>query len=273
MKRFILFLIIIISILYMTKIIECRNDEPYQRTAEEEKYQKLYDDFYLKGIGYKIWLGIENAEYRCSLEENRSGVNYWPASGLRGLYCMVKSYISISTIQRISGKKIFIKGPHDKNGVDLYNYNSFAHYNPEFIKWAAENLIPADNDIMFREFSQKIYDKYFKSLCRTYFTTYLVLAKKNELKENELKKYMQIMKEGRHFNYYQYTNFLERYNSIKNAKYIFGPNLTTPSVGFWLRRSLDGTEKDFNLLLKKVLEIYDNTFLIDIIPITETIIQ
>ena len=69
----------------------------------------LYNEFYSKDIGYKIWLGVENFTYKCSIEKNATGRNYFTRSRLRGLYCMAKLFIDIETIQKIAGQQIFLE--------------------------------------------------------------------------------------------------------------------------------------------------------------------
>ena len=65
--------------------------------------------------------------------------------GIRGLYCRFKDIADFRDVEKIFGGSVFLSG-QDADNFQLERKESFAHYNPEFVKWFTEDVIPDPKD-------------------------------------------------------------------------------------------------------------------------------
>ena len=207
-----------------------------------------------------------NANADLSLEN----INSWiPESGIRGRYQIAKKYISIGFLQEVVGAKVFRKGPH---GLEMdYNSNEFGYYNPDFLKKLHIRLENLFANVDFIESTQKLYNSELKYYLRSYYLSYPVAANNLEVISG-YKKAMVDPSKGAYMDglisgpsFYLQESFREFAENTNDAwyntmeEYDAYELFTCP--GFWIRRSIDGTESQFYELLVLTLKHYDPEFL------------
>lgn len=253
--------------------------EELQRMEDERRaYEKSYKAFCEKGVPYQIWLKISKSKFGCA------GYNYFPQSGIRGFYCHMKTYIDMETLERISGEKIFLSGPHDNLKPNLSSKSDFGHYNPTFLVWAKDTLIPAKDNQVFLKFSQNIYNHTFSYPIRSYYVVGKILQNNVGLRLSLTKKYIDTMNSGKHYNFYKEAFYLiekelppefkflegQQFMYPQHKQYYFKGNIVKSGVYFWLRRDIDGTFSHFLEIGEDILSLYDKIFVNEFIHISDS---
>jgi Novel STAND NTPase 1 len=197
--------------------------------------------------------------------------------GLRVLYCEISPITDIRHLERLSGMQIFLPGgPHGNK--PNWNSNKFGHYNPQFVQWAADNLVPPKTAT-----TQAVYDEYMELDARIFLIAYATLQKNPQ----ELAEMAQVYKSGQPLPQveegrppHQYpVSWLEGrfFNSGidddpdikplpppqwlgKGAVSQTNAYVYCTAMGFWARREADGTRTDFYQLLTNMLKVYDPGF-------------
>ncbi len=195
--------------------------------------------------------------------------DYHPNGGMRIFACHLRSLISLESLQRASGLDVFVAGPHAKTELTLDSPDSFGHYNPAFVQWMADHLIPGSRDSALRQATQAHFDQYVRPLARIFHATYQKIQREPACFRRERERYVAEMKRG------QVTyELLERYFFFMNDEFCARPddtnhffehgfdggyngNVTKTCVGFWIRRNLDGTDQEFYRALTRLLRTYD----------------
>ncbi|MFT5680237.1 MAG: hypothetical protein ACI8RZ_001143 [Myxococcota bacterium] len=219
----------------------------------------------------RLWMNLPETTERCG------DFDYHPGGGMRAFYCHMLSQISYTGLQERTPHPIFLSGPHTPRALKLDDPRSFGHYNPEFVKWLGENLVPGADDLALREQTQGLYSQYVSPLARTHYLTYTKLnASENaDCTAKEKARYARFMQTGEgvawgayyeRWFYYLDDRFCKKADD-PNATYSmdFGEgvsgNVVKTTVGFWLRRSMDGTDDEFYTALIRLLETYDSAWL------------
>jgi hypothetical protein len=80
-------------------------------------------------------------------------------TGFRALYCSVRNVISFRKIEAISGLHMFVSGPHNqKQELNFSDPVEFGHYNPKFLDWVDDHIIPiTDDDLPFKNAVRPVY--------------------------------------------------------------------------------------------------------------------
>lgn len=200
--------------------------------------------------------------------------DYFPDGGMQSFYCHIKQVITYERAREILPVSIFLHGPHGTE-LDLNNSRSFGHYNPEFVALLTEYGVPAARDESFRRATQGIYDEYVSPLARIMFVTYRKFQKNPELLRNEVRKLENQLEKGQdvHPLYYEkYFYFMNpgfadnpeggfEYFSDRGFDGGYSGNVVKTAAYFWIRRSIDGTDKEFFRALMKLMQTYDSAYL------------
>jgi len=180
----------------------------------------------------------------------------------------------METIEKFAGIKIFLSGPHDNNKPNLNSRSDFGHYNPDFLLWAQNTLIPAKTDSAFLAFSQYFYNDYFSSLLRAYYVTGVILQGNDEFRTSLKLKYKETMSSGKNYGFYNRGYYFIKdhlppeYNFLKGSdftypqfeRYSFNGNIVKTGLYFWLRRDMDGTLNKVLEVMEDILRLYDKEF-------------
>ncbi len=202
------------------------------------------------------------------------GSVYFPEGGMRSFYCHINAVISYEKARSIVPMAIFVEGPHGES-LDLDNTGSFGHYNPEFVELLVEYGVPGSESEDFRKATQIIYDQYVASLARIMYVTYRKFQKNPELLRDEgnLLNY-KLTSQGKveplyyeKYFYFMNPGFAENpdggfeYFSDRGFDGGYDGNIVKTATYFWIRRSLDGTDKAFFRGLMKLMRTYDSAYL------------
>jgi hypothetical protein len=214
------------------------------------------------------------------------------SGGPRSLYAHLKTLMDLGKMKSLAPVPIFLSGPHDKDFT--FRSYEFGRYNPEFVRWAVANLIPAASNAAFRDLTAPVYQKHLKEVARVYFLTHEYLAQHNAEVKTLQAQYMASIDEYRGKPYDEEMqsgpgavlqqaaisdSFADRFipkgdtanyaNANPAARFHYkwltenDSYFANTAVGFWIRRQIDGTAPDFFAGLKKLLETYDAAFLKD----------
>lgn len=212
-----------------------------------------------------VWSALDRTSNTCE-----DLFDYWPTGGIRIFGCHVFSLTSFEQVVGVAGLSPFLSGPHTQ-GLDLTSSTDFGHYNPAFVRFLADHAIPAADDPAFRAATQAHYDTYVRPLARILHATHEKLADNPQCAEAERAEYAQAIDNGYTRDYVEPWYFFmhPEYCSHRRAEYEFfsrtdgemdggyDGNVTKTAVGFWLRRSLDGTDALFFEALVRLMNAYE----------------
>lgn len=218
-------------------------------------------------------------------------------SGFRFLYCLLRNLTDLSKVTSISGIPVFIDGgPHqvDMNWNEPY---SFGHYNPDFLNWVDKFLIPAGrNDARFNQLTRGVYQTYLQSLARALYHSHEILfasphkfeafkakyeragsryrarlqsgeVNESRFASNDIPRSIEAIRadylrrlgartdrENGDFLQESYRWLSDYLATEKNDDWY----LANVAGGFWVRRSIDGTEPQVFGLLSKLMKAFDS---------------
>ncbi|MGK0290950.1 MAG: tetratricopeptide (TPR) repeat protein [bacterium] len=219
----------------------------------------------------KMWLALGTTKNRCLGQ-----FNYFPNGGMKIFYCHFKSVTSFNAMKLLVPMPIFLSGAH-QDKLDFDSAYTFGHYNPSFVKWLGTNFIPKANSKLKIQ-TQRNYDKYVRQLARTYYAVHQKLKHNPRYFAKQKKIYSTMMNTRDLLNIrshvYKFYGFMDL-NFLKTPFYdrnsdnrvlkkrikAINGNVAKGAFLFWLRRSIDGTDKEFFKNLKKLMQVYDVTYL------------
>lgn len=192
-------------------------------------------------------------------------------TGIRDLASHLAPIVDLAKIQSLTEIPVFVSGPHTSR--PNLGASDFGHYNPKFVRWAAENLIPAAKDPVFREKSQAVYDRYLGEMTRIYWRVGTDLAKDEALLRRLAAEYGAVIDRWKGEDSEAGTN--ARFEHLHRATYSYAeaagrgeawmtsnaPYHAGVAMGFWMRRELDGSRAEFMTMIEGLLETYDHEFL------------
>lgn len=217
------------------------------------------------------WLKLADSSNQC--EEL---YDYFPNSGMRAFWCHASGLFTTEELALSAAMPIWVSGPHTPTRLDLNAPADFGHYNPEFVSWMADHLIPGASDPAFRASTQATYDRAIAPLARIAWLTRLKLQQDPACAQAELERYTAVIARGAaggpdaraHIQRWFY--FLNPgFCGAEDPATLFYQGLdlgvdgdiVKTTVGFWLRRRMDGTEGPFADGLRRLLETYDAAWL------------
>jgi len=221
--------------------------------------------FLLEKIEGDLYSQIIKVAQKWNIEEDFDEDNFekmasWlPDVGVRSKYYYLNSQLSISILKTLTGEPVFVSGPHKKE-INYYSETEFGHYNPEFIKIVSKTFDQLVKNENFMSISQEIYENDFKNISRIYYLAYKELKANKKHKKEVTTKYLELIEtQSDSPSYYLQEEFREFAETHEKAGYDVYEGFTAP--GFWIRRGIDKTDKQFYKLLVKVLKNYDEDFL------------
>lgn len=219
------------------------------------------------------------------------------AHGFRHLYCTVRSVINIKRAQGIAGIPIFLPGGPHLEELSLKSDATFGHYNPEFLDWLDRYIIPVDEDERFLQLKRIAYDAYIGEVVRALYFTHKILFASQDDFEVFKQDYLRVRNEvaaagnahssigGMQRDVESFASIKQEYQTLIAAKGklpgLYFENKFFPisnylkatvasnwymantAGGFWVRRSIDGTEAKIFDLVIKTLEHFEPDVLND----------
>lgn len=209
----------------------------------------------------RVWMGLDASTNTCE-----DVFDYWPTGGLQVFACHVWSIADHASLSDLSPVPIFVSGPH-KDGLVLDDAAAFGHYNPEFVTWFVDHAVPGATDEAFRAATGPIYDAYVRYLAEIYLATYEKARAEPGCFAAERDAYAALVERGKLPTYYY-----ERWYWWMNPGFCSNPdggfntfsaedggvdgNVSKSAMGFWVRRSLDGTMEAWHEGLLKLVRTY-----------------
>jgi hypothetical protein len=205
-----------------------------------------------------VWTGLRRSANRCG-----GTFDYFPEGGMRIFYCHLQSLNAnpYALLQRLAGTPAFVQGPHSAGTLSLQQRNAFGHYDPRFVGWMVDYLVPGAHDSQFRSLTQPLYDEFVKPLARVFFVTYQKAQADSACFGREVREYAAKV-DGRQLP----PGYYERFYGFMGDGFCqsgglddggYDGNVVKTTVAFWIRRTIDGTAGDFYRGLEKLLQTYD----------------
>ncbi len=185
-------------------------------------------------------------------------LTWLPDMGLRGFYCHVKTSLSYKQLQDALDFEIFVRGPHSRSALNLDARYEFGHYNPKFVKWLANNAIYGiDNQYLKTQF-QPVFNQHIREQARTYYLAYKYLLNNNYFMNAIIQEYSLHLTQKTLPSMYLQEIFRPFSDNLEQIGY--NSYEANTAAGFWIRRSIDGTAKEFFTVLQTLLITYDPEF-------------
>lgn len=184
---------------------------------------------------------------------------YLPDLGIRGKYHSFKKIFQITFLEKLTGEKIYLKGPHAKGSINFNHPSNFGYYNPKFLN-NLESILEKEfgSDEVVKVF-QDCYDKNFKQIVRVFYKTRMMVMLRPDI-EMEYTKLLQQIKSGEtneSASFFLQEKFRPFTEVLKNDSFYEVVSCSS----FWVRRSIDGTQGKFKSLLDLILSRMDPGFL------------
>jgi hypothetical protein len=170
--------------------------------------------------------------------------------GGRRLYCFLSGLSNFKQLESISGVPVFKSGPHS-DYLDLNSKKSFGHYNPQFLKWVSEKVMPILLAPSFRKANQGIFDDYLKVPALTFYKSFYFAMSNPENFSKMIKLYETKLNSPNGFTEGAYPLFREAADNIWDPLHC-----DSEAVLFWVRRSIDGSFRSFSGMLLQILDVY-----------------
>ncbi|MEM9936534.1 MAG: serine protease [Bacteroidota bacterium] len=160
-------------------------------------------------------------------------------------------------IEAVAGMKAFLKDQKEDASLPF----SFA--NPEIVKWGYTNLIPDPDTYVLGESCQAHYDQRYKRFFRLMAASYVHMNNQMNI-STEVDWYKRNLYSDPNYNGLSLLD--QRYGAIMPEYDAYGTDIYNPwhssySFGFWVRRNIDGSDKELWKGLSKLLNTYDKAFL------------
>ncbi len=169
---------------------------------------------------------------------------------------------NLANIECLTGNQPFI-APHKEFqpfGLVKNKTQEFHHYNPVFITWVIDHLIPEPSSAIGEKSAQNYYDTVFSRFFRMMASAYVYLLEHDY--ETEVSHY-QNQFQDLNFNGFYYL--LDKYKqTLPEYAQAYDYTITNMNgalaIGFWLRRNIDKTDKQLWMGLSRFMLKYDKVW-------------
>ncbi|MEM7670486.1 MAG: hypothetical protein AAF317_15335, partial [Pseudomonadota bacterium] len=215
----------------------------------------------------------------------------WLESGFRSLYCSVRNIVGFKKLEALSGIPIFLEGSPHTDELNFTDTGNFGRYNPEFLAWVDKYLFPEDLDgPHLAETARMVYDNKIGPVVRALYNSHQILfaepaayaAFEQDFEEtagiykmsgaNERRFGSEVFTLDEVIADYQdelatgavtqccQDDLGERFRWL--ADYLATARdddwyLANTAGGFWVRRTIDGTQGQIYQLLVKIIRRFD----------------
>ena len=214
---------------------------------------------------------LESALREVTRKSQCQDFDYYPNGGIQNFWCHRSARISLASIRELAGVDIFTKGPHNADTLQLDAASDFGRYNPAFVRFLIDKAGPSEHGSAAQKATQPSYDAHLKPLAEIFWKTYAKSQSDKECFAREKAAYGDLIaKKKLPKDYYErWFYFMNPYFCDRGAQHNFtfysdnafdagvDGNVTKSVIGFWLRRSLDGTMDAFAEGLRKMLAAYE----------------
>ena len=187
--------------------------------------------------------------------------DYGRHGGMRNFFCRTLTVFSWDHFLTLAPVSPFKSGPHGKTGLDLQSQSTFGHYDPAFVRWAIDTLVPASTDTSLRKATQGIYNHQVRTLARVHFKVWQAINHDPKWRTTEAALYQASIAKG----YEDHMMHIDHYHdTLGHAASNWGdndPNTVRTATMWWVRRSIDGTADLWSEGLLRLLKAYDGAWL------------
>ena len=220
----------------------------------------------------------------------------WLTQGFRYLYCSIRSVINFEKVRSMARLNVFQDGgPHTKE-VSLDDPYRFGHYNSGFLAWLDNYIVPQGlSDARFNALARGVYKAHIGPVAHALYHSHEILLADPETSQAFAERYDIVRKDYRkkleRRDVYEglFDGDLNSFEKVKSEYQQRLAQRTDPkdglgeafrwlsdyqavdmgddwylantAGGFWVRRSIDGTDDQIFRLLTKLLQTFEPTVL------------
>jgi len=208
--------------------------------------------------------------------------------GLLATFCAMRNVLGLKKLASLSGHSIFLSGPHTDTTIDNQQHYEFGYYNPAFVNWFSDRVIPDASDTDFINSTRAMYDEFAKYLVRSFYLTFINSANHPkffsyerrlvELQITADSEQVKMLVDNTHgpslLDFYDFNSEFAQIefdfesigfdkkdithltdNSFNESLY----DLRAP-IRYWTRRSIDGTADEVYGAIRKLIRAYDSEY-------------
>jgi hypothetical protein len=188
--------------------------------------------------------------------------DYGKQGGMRNFFCRTLTFFSWKTFLSLAPVKPFRAGPHRAGKLALNSERDFGRYEPKFVRWAVDALIPGASDDAFRRTTQAAYDFQIRDLARTWYQVWRTIHSDKAWLNREMNTYLRAADDKSvGWDSEVVALYHDVMGTADNQWGGFDPNLVRSATTYWLRREKDGTAALWAEGLEKLLNTYDKPWL------------
>ncbi len=185
--------------------------------------------------------------------------DYGADGGMRNFFCRALKVFSWKTLLALAPTAPFRAGPHKGGKLRLDSERDFGRYDPRFVTWAVDALIPAAKDSALRADTQAVYDGQVRTLARTYWEVQRAIASDAAWRAREVITYLRAADDA---SVGWDASVVGLYHDVLGADWGgYDPNHLRSATMWWLRRTKDGTADLWLQGLERLLTTYDAEWL------------
>jgi hypothetical protein len=218
-----------------------------------------------RAVARGVWGRLDQSVNDCPEQ-----FDYFPEGGIRIFACHVRSLEPYARLGELFGGAIFVSGPHELGVLVLDDPGSFGRYNPAFVEWLVEVAVPAAEDPGFAAQTRPTYERLVRPTAMIFEAVREKLAQDPGCAAAIQREYEGLLAQGsvpssfyEPFFFFMNPEFCQ--NMDKGFDFFSGRgfdggyegNVVKSAVGFWVRRSLDGTGELFGRGLGRLLSAYE----------------
>ncbi len=251
--------VLVLVVLLVSGLPDGGGAQTASRTVSTENLQAIYGSLF-ESLDFMDFSGNRDEDSRLRIKKKEFGTYM---AGVRGILFYSNIVDKVAEIQKtarathdfedvmpwekLAGMKVCLQKALSRFG--------FSKYNPDFLRWARENLIPDPQleygGVKFKKIYRTVFRRFFRLMMESAFLVNgLDIPKETEEYRNAAR--------NAKFDALDYLprRFPEALSTFRvDAD---GEKLTPPmAIGFWLRRHMDGTAGELLDGLKAFMKAYD----------------
>lgn len=204
------------------------------------------------------WRALGNAQGHACAEDDLI-FDYGAEGGMRNFFCRALTVFSWKTFLALAPTAPFRAGPHRKGKLKLNSERDFGRYDPRFVRWAVDTLVPGATDAALRADTQAIYDAQARTLARTWWEVQRAIASDPAWRAREVNTYLRAADDA---SVKWDASVIWFYHDVLGADWGgYDPNHIRSATMWWLRRTKDGSAEAWGKGLEKLLTTYDAAWL------------
>jgi hypothetical protein len=225
------------------------------------------------GAGWKAIGGeLEGKLFESTLREwqratSCTSFDYGRDGGIQTFWCHRPANLTLASVRALAGVDLFVSGPHKADALTLRSAQAFGHYNPAFVRWLVDHAAPGPHGSPAQLVTREAYEEYMRPLAEVFWRTYRKTRAEEACFAQERSRYAAALARrslppGYQDRWYYFMDpaFCQQASNPAAIPRLgdggVDGNVVKTVMGFWVRRSLDGTMDTFAEGLKKLIAAY-----------------